>query len=474
MKELAHSEAPAPAAVQDIRLFRLTWPIFLEILLFMLMGSVDTFMLSRVSDDAVSAVGAANHIVSIAILVLEVIGNGAAIVLAQYIGSRQLYEAAKVTAVSIVLNGLIGAAMSLLFVLLSHAMLKMMNLQGDILAYADTYLLIVGGGILVQALINIMAAIIRTYGFTKEVMFVAFGMNLAHVIANYALIFGHWGFPALGVMGAAISTVASKVVCLILLVWMMRRLMEVRVGWRDYWRLPMHLVRKILKIGIPSAFEQVMYQTCQLVFVFYTTFLGATALASKQYASNISMYIYLFSAAVGIGTSIMTGRLVGAGRPDDAYRRVWKSVLWALSITVVVDAVIIGFRVPLMSLFTDNADIIRLGSQVIVLSILLETGRTCNMVVINSLRASGDATFPVYMGVLSMVCMSLPLGYLLVFQLNMGLVGVWLAIAADEWLRAIIMFFRWRSRKWEAKRLVEPNTPQIQPTAAAPAGNEAL
>ncbi|MDF2661891.1 MAG: family efflux transporter, partial [Paenibacillus sp.] len=85
------SEHPTPAATRDIRLFRLTWPIFLELLLFLLMGSVDTFMLSRVSDNAVSAVGAANNIIMIAILVLEVIGNGAAIVVAQYIGSRQYY-----------------------------------------------------------------------------------------------------------------------------------------------------------------------------------------------------------------------------------------------------------------------------------------------------------------------------------------------------------------------------------------------
>lgn len=461
----AQTIEPERAAAREIRLFRLTWPIFLEMLLFLLMGSVDTLMLSRVSDNAVAAVGAANQIITIAILVLEVIGNGAAIVVAQYIGSGRRYEAANIAAVSISLNVLIGAALSVAFVLFGHAMLRAMNLQGDILSYADSYLLIVGGGIVLQAMINIMAAMIRTYGFTKEAMLVSLGMNVVHLIANYALIFGHWGFPALGVQGAAISTVASRFVCLIVFAWLLYRLMDVRLGVREYVRFKLEYIRKILRIGIPSAFEQIMYQMCQLVFVFYTTFLGATALAAKQYASNMSMYIYLFSAAVGMGTAIVTGRLVGARLADEAYRRVWTSVRWALAITVLIDLLVIAFREPLLGLFTDNPDIIRLGSQVILLSIVLETGRTCNMVIINSLRAAGDATFPVYMGVLSMVFMSLSLGYALIFPLQLGLIGVWLAIAADEWLRAVIMFFRWRSRVWERKRLVEPG--QEPPAAVA-------
>ena len=114
-----------------------------------------------------------------------------------------------------------------------------------------------------------------------------------------------------------------------------------------------------------------------------------------------------------------------------------------------------------MSIFTENPEIIKLGAQVLLLSLLLETGRTCNIVIIGSLRAAGDAKFPVYMGLISMVCMSLPLGYLLVFQLDLGLAGVWLAIAADEWTRAVIMYFRWKSRAWEKHELVEHDEDEV-------------
>lgn len=207
-----------------------------------------------------------------------------------------------------------------------------------------------------------------------------------------------------------------------------------------------------------------MYQSCQLIFTLYVTYLGAEAMATRQYANNISSYIYLFSMAVGMGTAIVVGRLVGARQKDTAYKRVLTSVKWALLVTVIIDAVVIFFRVPLLGLFTENPEIIRLGAQVILLSILLETGRTTNIVIINSLRAAGDAKFPVFMGLISMVCMSLPLGYLLVFKLDMGLAGVWLAIAADEWTRAVIMYARWKSRLWEKHALVEHDTPDQSAT----------
>lgn len=182
---------------KELNLFRLTWPIFLELFLFMLMGSVDTFMISSVSDNAVSGVGASNQIISIAILVLEVIGNGAAIVVAQYIGSKKLVEAAQVTGTAITLNLMVGLLLSVIFLVFGTHMLQWLNVQGEILAYAESYMSIVGGAIFLQALINALAATIRTHGFTKETMYVSVFMNVIHVVGNYVLIFGHWGMPAL-------------------------------------------------------------------------------------------------------------------------------------------------------------------------------------------------------------------------------------------------------------------------------------
>jgi len=441
---------------EKLNLYQLTWPIFLEVFLFMLMGIADTFMLSALSDDAVSGVGTANQYIHIAILVLEVVGNGAAIVVSQYLGSKRYIEASKISALAVTLNLGLGLLISVGYLIFAKHMMTAMNLQGEVLEYAQHYLSIVGGAIFLQAIINSLAAIIRAHGWTKQTMFVSLGMNIVHIIGNYLLIFGNYGFPELGVRGAAISSVVSRFLALLVFFWLLYQVMEYRIQFHYYIRLSKEFIGKILSIGLPSAFEQVMYQACQLIFLYYATYLGAETLAARQYAMNISMFTYLFAIAIGMGTAIIVGRLVGANQKEEAYLRVRTSVKSALVFTLVMVLIVVVFRNQLIGMFTDDTEVLKIATTVLLLSILLETGRTMNIVIINSLRAAGDAKFPVLIGAFSMVIMSLPLGYLFVFHLNMGLPGIWLAIATDEWTRAIIMYFRWKGRAWEKFALVPP------------------
>jgi Na+-driven multidrug efflux pump len=109
----------------------------------------------------------------------------------------------------------------------------------------------------------------------------------------------------------------------------------------------------------------------------------------------------------------------------------------------------------IISLFTDDADIITQVAQLFLISLILEPGRTFNLVVINALRATGDARFPLYMALVSMWGIAVPLAYFLGIMQGYGLVGIWLALACDEWVRGLAMFWRWRSRRWQNKILVE-------------------
>ncbi|ATB32276.1 MATE family efflux transporter [Melittangium boletus] len=458
MDALPRTAAPAPPS---LGLFRLTWPIFLELLLFMLMGTSDTLMLSGVSDEAVSAVGVVNQYISLCILIMNVVSHGSSVVVAQYLGAGRSPEAARISALAITMNLLLGLVVSAVLLSLGDLILSHMNLRGALLGHARAYIRIAGGFIFLQALINVISALIRTYGFTRQSMYVSLGMNVLHVACNYALIFGHFGLPRLGVTGAAVSTGVSRATALVVFVWMLYRVMDVRMVARDYVTFSREYIRKILRVGVPAAVEQLTYHSCQTVFLYYVTFLGPTALASRQYAMAISQYVFLFSLAIGMGTAIVVGRMVGALRPDDAYRRALESLKWAVAITVLVDLLVILLRLPLVGLFTANADILQLTSRVILLSLLLESGRSFNLVLVNALRAAGDARFTVYMAFTSMVCMSLPLGYLLVFRLEWGLPGIWLAIAADEWMRGLVFWYRWKSRAWERQSLVAPQEERV-------------
>jgi Na+-driven multidrug efflux pump len=174
------------------------------------------------------------------------------------------------------------------------------------------------------------------------------------------------------------------------------------------------------------------------------------------YAQNLMMFIFLFSVAISQGTQILIGHLVGAREYENAYERCLKSLKIAIIISLAMAGIFSLFADSLLRIFTDNEQIIELGKTLIYLTIILEPGRSFNLVVINSLRATGDVRFPVYMGILSMWGVSVTLSYVLGIWFGLGLIGIWISFIADEWLRGLIMLKRWRSRTWMKKGFVEP------------------
>jgi Na+-driven multidrug efflux pump len=225
--------------------------------------------------------------------------------------------------------------------------------------------------------------------------------------------------------------------------------------FKKFFTLPKEHVKNLLKIGIPSAGEHLSYNTSQLLITYFITMLGTQVITTKVYTQNIMMFILLFALAIGQGTQILIGYKVGANKNEEAYKLCLHSLKLSFFISLTLASLFSLFSEALFRIFTDNAEIIALGSTLIFLTILLEPGRTFNLVVINALRAAGDVRFPVYMGVASMWGISVPLAYLLGIYFGFGLVGIWIAFIVDEWFRGLIMLWRWRSRVWERMAFVK-------------------
>ncbi|WP_404432058.1 MATE family efflux transporter [Sutcliffiella horikoshii] len=439
---------------KKLTLFALTWPIFIEVLLHMLMGNADILMLSQYSDDSVAAVGVANQILFMLIVMFGFIATGTTILVAQYLGSKNRETAAEVTVVSIGANLIFSVAISILVFFFSSKLLLLMDLPPELLTEADSYLKMVGIFSFVQALVITMGATIRSYGFTRDAMYVTIGMNIINVIGNYLFIFGPFGIPVLGVEGVAISTVTSRALGLIVITILLFKRIEEPLPFKKIFRLPVSHLKNLLKIGIPSAGEHLSYNTSQIVITYFIVMIGTEALTTKVYAQSLMMFIFLFSVAISQGTQIMIGHQIGAGKVEEAYKRCIKSLRLAILISILTAIPIAFFSDTLLGFFTDNPDIIALGGTLILFTVILEPGRSFNLVVINALRAAGDVRFPVYIGILSMWGVSVTVSYLLGIHLGFGLVGVWIAMILDEWLRGIIMLYRWRSRIWVTKSFV--------------------
>lgn len=437
------------------RLFKLCWPIFIEFALFMLLGSMDTFMLGRYSDNAVGAVGVVNQIISMVELIFNIITAGTMIICAQYIGAKKKKEEVfKVVGTSIAVNLILGVLVSLGLFIFSSELLEMMNLKGEMLRFGKEYLNIVGGFIFLQAIASTFTAIIRSYGYTKICMYVTLTMNIINICGNYVLIYGKFGAPKLGVEGAAISTTFSRIVaCILLGAFLFRKIIK---GFKIKYIFSYHKeeLNKIIKLGVPSAGESIAYDISKLVCTVILTTIGTTAVNTNSYINNISMYIYIFSVAIGQGTAILVGQLVGEGEEKKAYKLCFSSLKKAFIASTVLSVIVALLGKQIFGLFTDNSDIIKLGGTILLVSILLEPGRTFNVVVINSLRAAGDVYFPVLVGMVSMWTIGVGLSYVLAIPLGLGFPGMWLALALDEWTRGIIMTFRWKSLKWQGKAVV--------------------
>lgn len=433
-------------------LFALTWPIFIEISLYMLMGSADTLMLSQYSDNSVAAVGVSNQLLNLLIVMFSFITTGTTIVIAQLLGAGRKQEATQVAYVSLGTNFLISFVISLLMFVLAVPILHMMGLSSELMPDATVFLQIVGLLSFIQALIMTYSAILKSYGFTRDTMYVTIGMNLLNVAGNYLVIFGPFGFPVLGVMGVALSTSFARLIGLTAMILIVRHRIGLRFSFKRMFYIQRTHLKKLLKIGIPSAGEQLSYNGSQMIITLFITFMGTQALAAKVYTQNLMMFIMLFGAAISQGTQILIGRLIGAKEFDAAYRRCMKSLYWAIAISLLSSTALSLSSTHLLTFFTSNSEIIQIASVLLILTIILEPGRSFNMVIINSLRAAGDAKFPVYMAMISMWGIGLPIAYLLGIQLEMGLIGVWISFIVDEWVRGIFMYRRWRSRVWTEYR----------------------
>ncbi|WP_255570358.1 MATE family efflux transporter [Cohnella sp. CFH 77786] len=437
-----------------LSIYAITWPIFVESALQMFLRISDTFMLSKVSDDAVAAVGVANQLVMFCVLIFSFISIGTTVVVSQFLGAGLNREIPRLTGAALAINFLSGIAISALVVAFGGPFLRLLGLDGTLLSLGRQYLAIAGGALVVQALLTAVTSVIQAFGLTRQTMLVTIGMNIMNVCGNYLFIYGALGFPKLGVTGVAISTACSQFAGLIVNLVLLRRTTGVRVTLPDFWRWKREHVGKVLKVGVPSSAVTLSYVANQFVITAMIATLGAQMLAAKIYTQNIMFVVMILAGSLGRGVQIIVGRLIGAGRLEEAYRQVLLNLARSVVITLAGVSVLCLARVPLLRLFTQEPAIIALGATLLLLSFLLEPGRNLNVIIERSLQAAGDARFPMWISIAVSWLFSLPLAYYLGIHREYGLIGFWSAFVVDEWLRGLILLIRWRSKSWTGHSLV--------------------
>jgi putative MATE family efflux protein len=433
---------------RKLTLAALAWPIFVEQGLRILIGSVDTLMVSHISDGAVAALGVANQVVVVSVILFNFIGIGSSVVITHHLGAQDRTGADRISRAAIGVNTWIGLAVSVAVAALARPMLELMQLPAPLLQYARPFLTLMGGTLFLEAQNIAMAATLRAHAQTRPIMLVTALQNVVNVVCNAFLLFGLFGAPKLGVPGVAISGVISRLVSFVILRQLVLKRTGVRLLPADYFGLSFPTLRRVLRIGLPAAGENLSYWTALIVVTSFASHMGETSIAAFAYSRQVTLWVILFSISIGLGTEILVGHLVGAGDVDRAHRELLSSLRKGFAFALVT-SVLMAFAAPyVLRQFTADAAIVAGAVQLQRLGVLLETGRVFNVVVVNGLRATGDARFPLLMSAFSVWGVWVPLAWFLGLKLHLGLNGLCLAMICDEWLRGLLNYSRWKRRGW--------------------------
>lgn len=436
-------------------MIKLTVPLAMEQFFRILVSSVDTFMLSTFSEKAVAGVGLVGQYVFFVQILFNVVCIGASIVLAQYLGAEKSDEELNyISQASSVMITVISLILTAVVILGIGPLLGCYKLDSEVRLSAYNYFMIFGGYCSVFTAFSLLqSSILRSYGYTRDAMIVTIIANLINVGGNALALYTPL-FKGYEVQGVAWASGVSMIVSCIILQIMIIRRKDVKFSLKGIFKVPSRVYQMILRIGIPTAGENLSYNVANIMQTAMFSSLGPEVMAAHVYTQTIIRFAYALSIAIGGATQIKTGYYVGAKQSDIAYKKLFLYWMFATISSVSLVGVLNIFKTPIISLFTKDDITVPIVETLMLVSFYIESGRCMNLIFVGGLKGSGDIKFPVVYGIFSMWAIIVGLGWFLGIYCGLGILGFWLAVGTEETTRGIAMVLRWRSKRWMKHAIV--------------------
>lgn len=435
-------------------------PIFFELLLQILAGNVDKVMVQN--DNLATSINQANSILDLIVVSISVLSAASLILINQYKGANNKEKEKGIYKLSFYFNLFVGIILSFLLMLLAKPSLMALQVQDDLMANAVKYLMINGGTLFLQTMMMSLQSYLRSNEYMKTSLCISIGFNVINVGLNALFLYALKMDPILSV---ALGSVISRFLGVVALILTVTIKLKINISPKGLFPLQFKELKKIIALGLPSAGESFSYSLSQIVIMAFINTIGRmgettgnlqfiAAPTAKTYASMVVLISYLFVNASSQGMQIILGRYVGAGENDLANKLVWKTLIVSLGISFVTSIIFALSSGLIYSLFSNDKEVILLCQRIQYIEIALEIGRCINIVLVRALQTTGDVMFPTILAIVFCWVVATLGSYILGIVCNLGLIGVWIAMTADELMRAVIFIFRWRSGKWKAKNLV--------------------
>lgn len=440
----------------SLPMLQLTLPLIGEQFFRILVSSVDTFMLSSYSESAVAGVGLVSQWVFFIQLLINVVCVGSTIVLAQYLGAQKdnkdLNDVAKA---GFVMAIIISVVLSIIVLTLTPVLLSFYTLEDEVRSCAQRYFMIYAGvGTIFTGLSTFQTGLLRTYGYTKQTLIVTIISNLVNVLGNALALYGWFGIPITGAAGVAVASTVSVIVGNIILFFMIKHRKDIQIKLVNSPKVPKRMYKLILSIGLPTAGESLSYNISQITIMAIISSLGTYAMDCQVYTQTIVRFVFVVAVATGHAVQIKVGYYVGANEKDVAYRKVYKYGMVATASSMALITIVNLIKGPVIHIFTQQPEVFDITSKLLLCSILVEFGRSLNLIYVGALKGSGDVRFPVLYGILSNWGIMVFLSWFLGLKMGLGVIGCFIGIGIDETTRGFVMVLRWKSKRWQSKSIV--------------------
>lgn len=432
-------------------LTRLLAPLVVEQFLAVTVGMADTMMVSYAGEAAISGVSLVDMLNLLIINIFAALATGGAVVISQYLGARDVESAKNGAGQLFHLAALAGVGIMALALAFARPLLGLLfgQIEPDVMDAALLYLRISAASYPFIALYNAGAALFRSMGNSKISMQVSILMNAVNVAGNAICVFG----LGMGVAGVALPSLVGRAMAAGLILWRASNPANlVHVKAAQCLRLHRGMALRILNIGIPSAFENSLFQLGRVLVVSIIAVFGTAQISANAVANNLDSIGCIPGQAIGLGLITVAGQCIGAQDQKAAISYTKKLV----GLTYLVDgalnlAVILGMPL-LLGLYSISAETHQLAWLLVLIhcacGIVLWP---VSFVLPNALRAANDVRFTMMVSIASMMIWRLGFSYVLGIGFGMGAVGVWIAMIIDWVCRSLFFAGRFVSGKWKTK-----------------------
>ena len=431
------------------QLIALLLPLIAEQALSVTIGLADTLMVSSVGEAAVSGVSLVDSFNTLMIQIMSALATGGAVVTSQYIGRQEPKDAKNAAAQILFILSSFSLLVAAVVVVGRHAILQGIfgSIDADVLDAGVLYLKITALSYPFLALYNAGAALFRSMGNSRISMQISVLMNIINIVGNAVCIFG----LKMGVDGVAWPSVVSRVVAAVLILGKCYQKGHALQVPRTV-QLDVGMTRRILGIGIPSAFENSLFEAGRILVVSMISTFGTVQIAANAVANNLDGMGCIPGQAIGLAMITVVGRCVGAGDNEQTVFYTRKLLLWAYISMGIFNGGILLFLKPLVGIYALSGETMALA----ILLVQIHAGSglflwPASFVLPNALRAANDVKFTMVVSVLSMAIWRLGFSYLLCVRMGWGAVGVWIAMVIDWVCRVICFVARMKSGAWKTK-----------------------